>query len=138
MKPTILKRAALCAAMLLALIGGSLVSAQPAGANGSGCRIINAQSYACTTVAGSGTFVRTASVSYATTNLICGSSAFMYVISPNGRVSGLGYQARNNCVAGRGYFTFGLNRHFTSGSLICGKFMIFGNSVGPEPCVRIR
>lgn len=134
---TALKRSAASVALLVILIAGSVVAASPASANGSGCRIISSYSYVCTTVAGSGTYVSTSSVVYSTPGLICGTSAYLYVIYPWGQVSGLGYQSRGNCVYNRAYFSFGLSRNFPSGSLVCGKFMTFGNSVGPEPCVRI-
>jgi hypothetical protein len=132
----------LAAAAIAAVVAlfGVLTSPSPAHADDSSCGLASGGGYACTYVAGSGTWV-----SHVWSNRfkafpaeICRSSAWAYYIPPWGGAVGLAYTSRNDCVYGMARAYMNVKRHVPAGSRVCAKFMEFDQPVGPEPCIVVR
>lgn len=135
-----LRRLTAMVATTLAVLFSVFVAPSAARADDSSCGFASGTGYVCTYVNGNGTWInhiysnRTKSAPPE----ICRSSAWAYYIPPWGDAVGIGYTERHDCVyvTARAYMQ--INRSVPSGSRVCTKFMEFGTTVGPEPCVTVH
>ncbi len=121
------------------------LSASEADAAASTCSL-GRKGWICMHLFGESTSVREVAVWGTQAGRICNPSAWVYVVTPQGRVYGLDYKSRTGCSwwGGFDYFTFKWGKfaysgkYVPDGSRVCVKLMDSGNSLGGEPCVRIK
>ena len=140
----IVAHAALAGLAIAGAAGLNVMESGHAEAQATTC-ISETDGFLCTTVFGRGVHVDSVltervklGVSPVIYKTLCNYSAWFYYSPPEGGAYGLGYQRRQGCDLGSGWFEQNVNRNFEPGTQVCAKvYENFNQDLVGEKCVGI-